>query len=239
MKALILAAGQGIRLGSLTDGHPKGLVKVAGQELILHTLAFLRHPQITQIGCVIGFQAEKMRQFLREQAPQVQCFENKQFQAGNLLSLMAGFDFLDDDFLLMNVDHIYPQTILEKIVQSHDNITVACDFDRKLVADDMKVQQTCHSRAGGNPYLKAMDKKLESYDGGYIGMTFCPKAKLDLYREACQNTLKDRGEKVCVEGVLDCLAKQGEPIAIADMSGLRWHEVDTKEDAALAEQNLQ
>lgn len=49
MKAMVLAAGQGIRLRPITDGKPKALVPVAGRPMIEYALLLLRHYGIEDI----------------------------------------------------------------------------------------------------------------------------------------------------------------------------------------------
>lgn len=50
MKALILAAGQGTRLGQLTANRPKPMLPIQGKPLLEYTLAWLRHHGIVDIA---------------------------------------------------------------------------------------------------------------------------------------------------------------------------------------------
>lgn len=232
MKVLILAAGQGDRLEHLTDEIPKALVKVAGRELIRYPLAFLDHPAVGKIGVVTGCRQKPLLDFLKKEAGPVAIFKNPQFTQGSILSLQAALPFLDDDFLLMNVDHIYPRRLLGSLLKQLDGITAVCDFDRKLSADDMKISKN------GDGRLVDIHKELKNYDGGYIGMTYCPRRRAAAYKKGIEAVLEKWGPKASVEMVLRALIGEGETIRIADASGIRWLEVDTPGDLEAAENIL-
>lgn len=229
MKALILAAGQGSRLGFK---KPKALVPVAGRELLTYQMEWLHCAKIQKIGVVVGFEAPLLKDFIQTQTPGTKIFENLKFAEGNILSLQAGLSFFDDNVLLMNVDHLYPKRLLDSFLKQTKGITVACDFDRPLAADDMKVDR----HPDGS--LKEIDKALKKYEAGYIGMTFIPRAKTKKYLDGFKKTLSLFGSKASVEKILGLLAKNGESITLADCSGTPWLEIDTPEDLQKAEETL-
>lgn len=232
MKALILAAGLGERLGSLTADRPKALVQVAGQELISRVLEFLNHPSVTEKAVVTGYCADKLKKFLAEKAPDVKIFYNPDFTQGSIRSLESAISFLDKDFLLLNVDHIYPKRMLPIILNGRKGLTAVCDFDRKLGGDDMKVKL---SNSGG---LQRIMKTLTDYNCGYIGMTYCDAKNADEYRNAVAKTREIYGNKSPVEWVLGHLAANEKKISICDASGIGWLEVDTPDDLNYANKKL-
>jgi choline kinase len=232
MKALILAAGLGERLGELTKDRPKALVQAAGRELIAHALDFLNHPSVTDKAVVTGYCAEKLSAFLAEKAPEVKTFYNPDFRLGSIRSLESAISFLDDEFLLLNVDHIYPKRMLPVILKGRKGLTAVCDFDRKLFSDDMKVKL---SKSGA---LLRIMKTLTDYNCGYIGMTYCDSQNLSAYRDAITQTRSIYGDKAPVEWVLGHLAANQKKISICDASGIGWLEVDTQEDLNFANKKL-
>lgn len=60
MKAMVLAAGRGVRLKPLTDTSPKPLMEVRGKPLIVHHLERLRDAGFTQIYINTSWLAEKL-----------------------------------------------------------------------------------------------------------------------------------------------------------------------------------
>lgn len=58
MRGLVLAAGRGSRLGSLTADRPKCLVEIAGRSLLDRQVAALRAAGVDEVGVVTGWHAE-------------------------------------------------------------------------------------------------------------------------------------------------------------------------------------
>ena len=169
MKAIILAAGFGNRLGSLTEENPKALVPVAGKPLLAYVMQFLSATPVKEIAMVTGYQTKGLETFVQKHHPKVQLFYNPDYSLGSILTLQKALPFLNESFLLCNVDHIYPSRLAQRLDFSSNAVGAVCDFDRKLGNDDMKIKK--------NPsgHVMRIDKKLTDCDGGYIGMTFCPK----------------------------------------------------------------
>ncbi|MBI2974355.1 MAG: flippase-like domain-containing protein, partial [Deltaproteobacteria bacterium] len=233
MKVLILAAGRSTRLGELTTDRPKAMVKIAGKFLIDYVLDYLNHPSITEIGIVTGYKSKILTEHLSEykQKP-LRIFNNPHFHEGSVRTIMAATDFLDTDFILVNADHIYPKKLLKKYLTKLNGLTIACDFDRKLGPDDMKIKKDKSGR------LTQISKTLSDYDGGYIGSSFIPNAKLKSYKEALAASYEAYGKSANVEAIIGHMAEKGHDISIADLSKIGWLEVDTQKDLKLAEETL-
>ncbi|NOZ01057.1 MAG: NTP transferase domain-containing protein [Deltaproteobacteria bacterium] len=111
---VILAAGMGVRLRPITERIPKALVSCAGWPLLSYALEFAKRAVVEdgRIVVVTGFQAERVVAFLDEEAPGVIVAHNPEYEKANLISVAAGLERVEDDFLLMNVDHVYPLPLL-------------------------------------------------------------------------------------------------------------------------------
>ncbi|PIR17918.1 MAG: hypothetical protein COV46_02070 [Deltaproteobacteria bacterium CG11_big_fil_rev_8_21_14_0_20_49_13] len=236
MKALILAAGRGDRLGTFTRDRPKAMVHVVGKPLIDHVLNFLDQPEIEEIGIIGGYKYEALRFHIEEKAKsfkkKIKIFYNPDFHEGSVRTVMAALDFLDTDFVLLNADHIYPKKMFRPYQAQMKGITVACDYDRKLVPDDMKVKKD------KNGFLKKIQKTLKDFDCGYIGSTFVPKEKAAAYREAAVATYEVYGKNSNVEAIIGHMAANDHKVGIADLSHIGWHEVDSPEDRKVAEEKI-
>ncbi len=60
MKAVILAAGMGTRLGEHANGNPKCLLEVGGSTLLERSLTNLSKGGITDVVIILGFRGDSI-----------------------------------------------------------------------------------------------------------------------------------------------------------------------------------
>jgi len=237
MKAIILAAGKGTRLGDLTIDRPKSMVNVGGRPIIDSVLDYCDHPMVDEIGIVGGFAFDTLSIHIEMYRrcgyhKKITLFENKRFDEGSIRTVMTAEDFLDSDFMLLNADHIYPKRMLERFIAQFKGITTACDRDRELVADDMKV------KVGSDGFLTKIRKDLTDFEWGYIGSTYVPKDRVATYKNAMREAYDVYGKQSNIETVVGHLAANDEKVSVADLSGIGWIEVDTQDDLAVANEKI-
>jgi choline kinase len=244
VKVALLAAGLGSRLGSLTAELPKALIEVAGTPLVVHALRFAARLKPSQVVVVGGFHHDRVAaEVARRQASEpaigalaLSVVENRHFRQGNILSLESARPHLDDDFLLLNVDHIYRPSIAPLVAappESDDKAIAFIDTDRTLTADDMKVERDPAGR------IVAISKTLTRFDCGYVGMTRVPRGALARYFAEVDAARAAEGDTIHVERVLARLAQAGRAPVCRDISGHGWLEVDTPPERAHAEAAMQ
>ena len=66
MKAVILAAGKGVRMLPLTANKPKVLIEVNGKPFLWYVLENLKKAGITEYGIVVNYKKEKIKEFLQK-----------------------------------------------------------------------------------------------------------------------------------------------------------------------------
>src|SRR5215471_10184664 len=163
MKAMILAAGLGMRLRPLTDNRPKALVEIAGRTLLEITLSRLRAFGIHEVIINVHHFADMILEYLKTNdnfGLRIEVSrEEVLLDTGGGLKKAAWFFLedpsrLDSPFILHNVDVI--STIdLRKIVQFHNEnqalATLAVQerqSSRYLLFDEQL--QLCGRQIGGH-----------------------------------------------------------------------------------------
>jgi choline kinase len=240
MNVVLLAAGLGSRLGTLTRDLPKALISVAGKPLLLHAVSFAARLRPTRIIVVGGFcfpQVKETVQAFRTGDPAaaalpLELVENTSFRDGNLVSLLTAKPLISEGFLVMNVDHIYRPSIAQVVAPEVSDVTAFIDTDRTLGNDDMKVER------GANGRILAIAKTLTKFDCGYVGMSRVPTAMVGRYFEEADRALAEEGRAIHVERILGRLAKTDAAPACRDISGHGWLEVDTPDERATAEATM-
>lgn len=229
-QVVLLAAGMGTRLGELGHGLPKAMFDAGGRALIDRALDFAELLGADERIVVGGFRHDLVSAHLAGSGrAALVVVENPEYRIGNLRTLETALPRISGGFLLMNIDHVYPAAVAERIrAQPGAEITAFVDFDRPLGADDMKVELT------GERRIARISKQLAHWSCGYVGMTFVPEARLPRYRAAIAAVRAQIGDPANVEHVLQRLADDGEPVEIGDISGIGWHELDTPEDVERA-----
>lgn len=236
MQIVILAAGQGTRLGEASGQLPKSLVQMGERPYFSYQLEVLTSLCDAQIVVVGGYGISCMAEFLKLQNhSQVRLVENIQFTKGNLLSLLAARDLLTEDFFVFNADHCYSRETYSKILSlaGADDFHVCCDADRSLTADDMKVYLDAEG------HFLSMSKTLTEFQLGYVGVSYIPKRMKTKYFEISLQLLKQQGDQIHVESVINECVRQGYRINICDISGSWWTEIDTPADLTQAKLTFQ
>ncbi len=124
MKAIILAAGMGTRLGKYTENLPKCMLEFNGKTLIQQQVDTLKSCGITDITIVKGFEPNKIN------IPDVKYYINEDYATTNMVeTLFKAEQEMNDDILVCYADIIYERNIIEKIIQSNSNIGVTIDDD--------------------------------------------------------------------------------------------------------------
>tara|TARA_B100000029_G_C17378459_1_gene888761 strand:- start:68 stop:820 length:753 start_codon:yes stop_codon:yes gene_type:complete len=124
MKAIIVAAGIGSRLGELTKNMPKSLVDVNGKSILERQISVFRKLGITDITVIIGPHSEKYK------IKNISIIKDIEFMSHDILSsLMIAKPIMDDELIVCYGDIIFDEQILRPIIDFNQDIGLGIDFD--------------------------------------------------------------------------------------------------------------
>lgn len=237
MKAIILSAGQGSRLGHMTDDRPKCLIEFNGRTLLDRQLDTLAANGVEEAVVVTGFHDELVNATVdrRRQAgegPAVRTVFNPFYKvADNLGSLFIARDHIAGDLLVWNGDTLVSEALMARVVDNaQEGICVTIDRKDRYDEDDMKVIADPDGR------LRAIGKRIsEGVNAESIGLLAFRAGGAERFREAIDKAMRtSEGTTIWYLRVIHHLAQNGE-VWTFDIQGEEWGEVDFPEDVASAE----
>jgi L-glutamine-phosphate cytidylyltransferase len=233
MKAIILSAGQGSRLGHLVDDIPKCLIDFNGRSLLDRQLDTLKANGVHDAVVVTGFHDDRVEEALakRSGGPKVRTIFNPFYKvADNTGSLYMARDELAGDCLVWNGDTLVSNALMRRVV-GNDRPGICVTIDRKgsYDEDDMKVVED-----GGR--LTAIGKRLDlsTVNAESIGLLAFRAGGAERFGEAISQALRTpEGTTIWYLRVIHHLAQSSE-VWTLDIQGEEWGEVDFPPDVEAA-----
>ena len=164
MRAIILAAGRGMRLQQLEDEHfPKCLLRFGGASLVERHLRLLKSAGVDEIVLALGFRHELVADELDrlQWRPRPEIVLNPQFELGSVLTVHTVADAMTrgGDVLLMDADVLYDARIATALVAG-DRPVNRLLIDREFEAGDEPVKVCVRDGVPIAPALLAQLDKL-------------------------------------------------------------------------------
>jgi choline kinase len=234
-KAIILSAGQGSRLGHLTDDRPKCLIDFNGRSLLDRQLDALAANGVEEAVVVTGFRDDQIEAALAargERGPKVRTVYNPFYKvADNLGSLFVALGELTGDVLVWNGDTLVSEELMARVI-GNDRQGICVSIDRKdsYDEDDMKVVVDEEGR------LHAIGKRLEMSDvnAESIGLLAFRGDGSTVFAKAIERAIRTtEGTTIWYLRVIHQIAQEA-PVWTLDINGHEWGEVDFPEDVDAA-----
>jgi len=235
--AVILAAGRGSRLLSLTDNIPKGLVYIAGNSLIHWQTESLRAAGITSIIIVTGYRGDAF-DYLN-----LQTIANNRWDRTNMVgSIMCALEKIDGPLIFSYSDILYHPNIVRKLLECDADfaITYAVDwldiwssrFENPLSdAESFKIDD--------NSIIVEIGKKADDVNaiqGQFMGLFKISTAGAGWIKSALADDSKLR-DTLDTTALINMLINNGRAITGIPISG-NWMEIDDQHDLELANKML-
>ncbi|MBC8286714.1 MAG: phosphocholine cytidylyltransferase family protein [Nitrospinae bacterium] len=215
-KAVILAAGMGLRLKELGKDMPKGFIRLGDRPIIEHSLRSLIACGIRDIMIVTGHKGEYYEN-LKETYPEISTVENSKFaETGTMCSLGCARGFVDADFILLESDLIYDPVAITGLLNAPHN-------------DCLLLSGT--TNAGDEVYVGAVENRMTGISknrdhiknsiGEYVGIAKISKQLYDRLLQVADPNLKLSYDMECMAQIAS-----EHPIYLLRMEGLHWAEID-------------
>ena len=239
MRAIILAAGRGSRMGSITEDSPKCLTQIAGQSLLRWQIRALRQEGINQIAIVRGYMANKIS------APDCVIFENPNWSTSNMVkSLTYATTWLaESNCIISYSDIVYHPKIVRELINTTSNLAITYDqewlplwssrFDDPLQdAETFKLTPDGKLQSIGN---KA--KSITDIEGQYMGLLKLSPIGWEQILMVLNSLPPCQADTLEMTSLLQLLVESGIKIEAVPISG-RWCEIDNQSDLKVYETRL-
>ncbi|HEX8281468.1 MAG TPA: phosphocholine cytidylyltransferase family protein [Chthoniobacterales bacterium] len=234
MKAIICAAGRGVRLGV---NSPKVLLEFGGRTLLDWHALRLRDAGILEVVLVTGHLREQIASVLPVIETQhgivVRELANERFHEGSVLSLAAALPELEETrepILLMDADVLYPAQMLERLIRSGNESTLLLDRDYSTADDDPVLVPVKNGRPFD--FVKKWTGEADLV-GESIGLFKLAPEDLPVLMDETRTRSAGSNVRDSYDDVLRVLVTAGR-FSYCDVTGLPWTEIDFPEDAQRA-----
>lgn len=247
MKAIIIGAGRGSRLRHLTEEIPKTLVPVLGRPMLDGILEALAAGGFSRKDVV--FVCGYKREVIQARYPDLTYVENRDWESNNILaSLLCAREHMAHGFVSTYADIVYRPAVVEALVRSPHDLTLACDTDwrRRYTGRSQHPETDAEKLRAEGERVVRLSRRIPSEEasGEFIGVMKASSAGAKRLVEAFDAAkARDAGgeyregrsfQKAYLIDLLQEMLERGEPMHRVDTHG-GYMEIDTLEDASLAE----
>jgi bifunctional UDP-N-acetylglucosamine pyrophosphorylase/glucosamine-1-phosphate N-acetyltransferase len=135
MRAVVLAAGEGIRMRPLTNSMSKMLLPIAGKSLLEHVLLALKEAGVVSVILVVGYRREEIVDYFgngMELGMQLSyVWQQKQMGTAHALSCVN----LKESFVMVNGDVLFDSPSLRAMIEKHKSTGAAATLGAYRVED--------------------------------------------------------------------------------------------------------
>ena len=234
MKAIIIAAGMGIRLSGISGDVPKPLTPVKGVPLLERIILTCRNAGVTEFGFVTGYWGEQLKEYFGDGSRlgvKIEYVYNPEWKKANGISALKAKELVKGErsFLLLMSDHLFNAGMLKGIIANPENtnlLAIDPDIDGIFDLPDATKVNTMRDR------IVSIGKEIPLYNGIDCGMF---RLKQNFFSAMEKGVSEGRDQ---LSNGIEELILMGDFKAhfVADDSN--WLDVDTEAAFAFAEKNI-
>ena len=244
MKAIFIAAGEGLRLENITKDLPKPLVDVNGKSIIERQISLLRKNNVNDIVVTTGYKKEKFT------FKNIEYVHNPNFREQEQTgSLMVARSKIAGDILIMFGDILFDEMILQQMLDSKGDIVIAVDKNWEKSYEerhDNPKSEADKVLIKDNKVIQISAKNIEVNDDNDVGELLGliklsmkgSKILIDQYEKLENSHIGKFHDAVSFKkakfvDMLQELLSSGIVITPVSIKG-KWCEIDTKHDLEIA-----
>jgi len=221
-KAIILAAGLGNRLSSITNEKPKCLLRVNSETILEYQNRVLRKCGIKNLTIVTGYKANEIEKTLGTNINYV--YNPFYAVTGSLVSLWFAKNETKNGFIYLHGDVLFHKRILQRLLSTSSNVSLAI-ARKKCVEEDMKV------RVDSDQILE-INKSIEASQayGEFVGLAKFSRSGAKKLVTILERVVREGNLKEYFEYAIQRLVDEGHEVHKCDVDDLPWVEIDFPED---------
>ena len=235
-RAVVLAAGRGSRLHTLTGDAPKCLTEIGGEPILERALHALAKQGITEVVVVIGYMGAMVRSRIgsRFDGIDILYVEAPDYATtNNIRSLWDARDYLDQDLVLLEADVVFDTAVVETLLAQSSSSAAVAPFEPALsgtVVRRNSAGQVTSFILGAEQGLQFDTKDTFKTVNIYVlreqllREQFLPR----LSKAIAAGRVNEYYETIFRDCVADPTAEVD--IAAVDVSANRWSEIDDDRD---------
>jgi choline kinase len=228
MKLVIIAAGEGSRLRTVTDGIHKTLLKLNEKTILERIIENACFAEIDQFVIITGYRHEYLEVYINslDLGVKIDFIYNPEWDKANGISVLMSKPLIQtgESFMISMSDHIYDADLFSSIAQSdlgEFSAIVGLDFKTDQVYDIDDAMKVTVSK-GNFIKVTAMSKVLSDFDAIDCGVFKCSYQYFNSLEKA-----QRQGNFSLADGCKELISKGA--MGGVDIGNSFWMDVDTPE----------
>lgn len=238
MKAIILAAGMGNRLGIYTKDNTKAMIEVNEKKLIEYSLDSLYDAGIRDVVIVVGYKKENLKSFLGDsyKGISIKYIENDIYdKTNNIYSFFLAKEEFNQDIILLESDIIFESGIIKDLIEDKNKDVVLVDKYESWMDGTVTVLRD------DDTIYEFIDKsefdwnKVDEYYKTVNIYKFSKEFLKEKYIPFLEAHIKSEGLNSYYEQVLKVITTlKGVKLKAKKINKYKWYEIDDVQDLDIA-----
>ncbi|MEM2081612.1 MAG: sugar phosphate nucleotidyltransferase [Candidatus Bathyarchaeia archaeon] len=224
MKAVVLAAGEGVRLQPITATRPKHLIKLGGKAILEHCIDALRSYGLTDIVIVTHYMSDAIRRYFGDGEKfgvKITYVEQKAvLGTGNAVSTVE--PYVDGDFALVYGDLLFAADILKAVLHRYETTDAAAVM--AVVPVDKPESYGVVELDGKTAVKRIIEKPAAGEAPSNLANAGIYVLSQEIFEKLRQIKASVRGEWELTDA-LSLLIKDGKTVLAAEISRSDWFDI--------------